>query len=274
MTVFLCSCFTAHANSHVCLEEKLDPDRALFIAWGDPTLSKDKAVWDFPAYISKRPERKTKLMSISSWLFENINKRVVSLPDKLLNIPSDNSTLILLVSTTPFETEYGCVACAPLLGAQLWHKQDNSWCLIAEDRAITFMGGIGELTYDDVKVVKVGMDKWGVLIEDDVGFGGANTHESTLLLPTGKGFLMAFDEVTGDGYQGDDTSYFNYNAKIDFVPGQNRNYYDLRVVTSGTNRNKKGREIQWNREKLYIMNNGRYILKLDRPIIIKKHSKN
>ena len=245
--VFLCTCFTAHANSPVCVEGKFDPNRALFIAWGDPTLSKEKAVWDFPAYISNRPEKEKMLNSISEWLFENINKRVVSFPDKLLNVPSDNSTLFLLVCTKPFETDYGCIACAPLLGAQLWRKQGNSWCLLAEDRAITFMGGIGDLTYEDVKVVKVGPEKWGVLFEDDVGRGGTNPIVTTLLLPSGEGFIMAFHEVTGDGYQGDETSYFRYTPKIYFIPGQNLDYFDLRVVTSGTNRDMRKREIPWNR---------------------------
>jgi hypothetical protein len=262
--------FTVHADSQIRLEGKFDLNRALLISWGNPNLSKEKTVWDFPAYISNRPNKKKMLISISNSLFEDLNKRVISVPDKLLNVPSDNSTLILLISTEPFEDDYWCIACSPLLGAQLWHKEDNSWCLLAEDRAITFMGGAGGLNYEDAKVVNVGSNKFGVLIEDDISRGGSTPIETTLLLPSGKGFIIAFQEITGDGYQGDETSYYRYTAKIDFLPGKNVDYFNLRVITSGTNRVKRGgREIPWNREKIYVMNNGRYILKTDLPIMMK-----
>ena len=299
MTVFLIilfACVTTNAKSPVCFEGEFEPNRALMLTWGNTTLHKDKAVWDSTAFFSARPSKKNifkgnsyeesnffnwppKKKPVSGSSYEE-PQLAISRPDKALKARPDGTDIVLITETVRYDPEEQYVDnfhCDVLLGAQLWSRQGTMWCLQAQDRAITHVGGIGHLSYEDVKVVKVGPERTGVLFEDDIGKGGRNPIISTLIIPKGEGFNLAFEEITADdntGFYGKkDSRSFQYTAKIDFVPGQDAEYFDLRIITSGTNIDKRNHRIPWNREKIYVIDNGRYVLKTDRPIVIKQRIK-
>jgi hypothetical protein len=274
VAIILFSCVMANAKSPICFQGEFDPDLALMLAWGDTALSKKDAVWNLSAFLSTRPTKKEML---EHSLLEEY-KLVVSRPDQVLKVTPDGTTIILLAITTPYgvgEGSFSCNACEPLLGAQLWLRQGTTWCLKAEDRAIASMGSMGAFTYLRVDVVKAGSERSGVLFEDDCGKGGYGSIRSVLLIPDGEGFNIAFDEVTAEdniGMYGEhEKQSFQYNAKISFIPGQNAEYYNLRIVTSGTKMDDGNRRISWNREKIYVMEKGRYVLKTDLPVVMNKH---
>jgi hypothetical protein len=139
------------------------------------------------------------------------------------------------------------------------------------------MGGGGRLTYERVEVVKVGPEKTGLLFEDDGSHGGSSRILSTLLLPIETGFTVPFDEITAEdnlGMYGEhDKRSFHYTAKIEFIPGNNREYFDLKIVTTGTRIDEKGRRIPWNRKKIYVMQKGVYVLETEQPVASSGQSK-
>lgn len=293
MAAILLACVTSHAEPSICFEGEFNPNRALRFAWGSPALHDSKAVWDSKAFFAEHPSKKDifkrlfasyEESSFVEWFLEkdasgkSYYKQLhpaVSRPYKVLKLKSDGTSIVLITDTVPYDPETlddYCCQCPVLMGAQLWSRQGTTWCLRAEDRAIMDMNwGVGYLAYEDVKVVKVGPKVMGVLFEDDIGKGGENPVISTLIIPKGAGFILAFSEMTGDGnvgfYGEEDMRAYKYTAKIDFIPGRNKYYFDLRVVTSGTNIGKNNRRIPWNREKIYVMTNGRYVLRADRSVV-------
>lgn len=292
VAAILFACVTSHAEPPICFRGEFNPNRALMFAWGNPALHSSKVVWDSKTFFSEHPSKKDifkrlfasyEESSFVEWFLkkeasgESYYKELhpaISRLYKVLKLTSDETSVVLITDTVPYDPETSddyCSQCPVLMGAQLWSRQGTTWCLEAEDRAIMDMNwGVGYLAFEDVKVVKAGPKAMGVLFEDDIGKGGENLVISTLIIPKGDGFILAFSEMTGDGnvgfYGEKDRRSYKYAAKIDFIPGRNKDYFDLRVVTSGTNIGKKNRRMPWNREKIYVMTNGRYVLKADRPV--------
>lgn len=275
----LVSSSLAQPTSKPCFKGEFEPRRALELVLGNLAPENKDVVWDLAEYLARRSDKNKTLEGGGSF---KTSKLSITAPDKVLSF-NRGGTLktILLTGTKPYDSPgksyddqmYSCSACAPLLGAQLWSHQGTEWCLEAEDRAITRMGGAGWLAYERVQVVRVGPEKWGVLFEDDMGKGGYAPIRTTIIIPYSNGFSVAFDDITAEDNLGSgcepNKNCYKYTGRIDFVPGTNPKYYDLRITTSGTKLDNKDRKISWNRKFTYGFSDGKYILRTDRPIGVK-----
>lgn len=282
LVALLSFCSFSGAPQRICFDGQFEPHRALQLVLGNLAPENKDVVWNLTEYLARAPEKRNTLKGGGA--FET-SKMVITAPDKVLKWEVPEQGVILLTGTKPYDSPgktydnqmYGCVACSPLLGAQLWLHRGNQWCLVAEDRAITRMGGAGWLAYEKVEVVRVGPKRSGVLFEDDMSHGGYAPIRSTIIIPSGTGFLVAFDEITAEdneGYLGKwDKRFYKYTAKIEFVPGANPEYFDLKITTSGNKLNDADRRIPWNREKTYTLSNGKYVLQKDRPTSAKHKAK-
>lgn len=164
-----------------------------------------------------------------------------------------------LLITAALPPEYDCHACAPMISAALFKKNANNWELEFEQKYLFELGSYG--TAPDAKLVKIGNDKYGVLFETgDTGQG--YTYEGlSLVTKLDKGFQKILEVETGgdnSGTCGDELGpCWKFSSKYEFIPGKNPNFFDFKIMTSGT----KGEEnniVPVNENKLYQFDGKEY----------------
>lgn len=163
---------------------------------------------------------------------------------------------ILITETVPSELDYTCHACAPVIGGAIFSKVGNKWQLDVEHKYITKMGSYGRAP--EGKLVKIGSDKHGVLFREFDMHGGVGEVEYAVLISeverslkevisTSTNFLSQRNCVEVEVLE----TCYSYNSKLEFVPGSNPSYFDLRVATSGTKPAKDNRIVHFKEVRIY-----------------------
>jgi hypothetical protein len=167
-----------------------------------------------------------------------------------------------MVVTSASPPDNDCHACAPVLGVAVFKKDGNKWSLELEQKYVDKIGSYG--TAPDGKLVKIGDDSYGILLESsDTGQG--YTYQGVALLAninrTFKNVLFAQTAGDNSGTCGDDLGpCWQFSSKYEFIPGKNKNFYDFKVEFTGT----KGQEddpkkvIPANETKIYEFNGTDY----------------
>lgn len=171
---------------------------------------------------------------------------------------------LLLTQTVP--ARYDCHACAPMVGGATFSQVGNDWQLDNETRYVALMGSFGNAPAG--KLIKIGPEKYGVVFRDAYmaqGTGG----ESLILIAEVEGTLrelLRLSEFSGDNSgsgcnEGSEIAgpCWKYSSKVDFQPGTNPDYFDIKVTTSGTKLNDAGEVREVNAVRRYKFTQGHYV---------------
>ena len=167
--------------------------------------------------------------------------------------------LILTMKTVP--AEWNCHGCAVDVGAATFTKVDGGWELDAENRCIDQMGSNGKAL--EFKLTKIGPDRFGIMF--NAGWMGQGlTSESATIAVDFNGEIhkaIALD-YSGDFDNGGlfGQKPWHYSTKIEFEPGSNPDYFDLKISTVGTKGDENGKVHRVDSIKRYSFNQGVYSL--------------
>ncbi len=167
---------------------------------------------------------------------------------------------ILTTETVP--ARYDCHACAPLIGAATFSQQGDGWQLDAVTKAISTMGSFG--SGPKGKLIKIGADRYGVVFHDGGMNQGISGEAVVIIAEVGESLreILTISEYGGDnsGACGEElAACWKYSSKMDFEPGPNPDYYDIKVTTSGTREDDNGNVRQANALKKYTFVDGKYV---------------
>jgi hypothetical protein len=171
---------------------------------------------------------------------------------------------ILITGAAP--PHYECHACAPIIGGAIFSRSGNVWKLDTDTRFITRMGSYGEVNSDGL-LVSIGPDRHGVLFRP--GWTGQGyTYQSVVILGETGGEIREIASIPqtdgdnvgtcGEKEEPANQPCFSYQARVDFVPGRNREYHDLRIRTTGTKLNDAGKLQRVNETTRYSFDGQEY----------------
>jgi hypothetical protein len=146
--------------------------------------------------------------------------------------------VFLATFAVPAEGEFDCHACAPLVGLAVFEKSGAAWKVEASEKPDIIFGQYGNPA--KAQLFQVGPSHSGIELSDtDGGQGVADSHVM-FLVPWKGGFSQAYAGIVASnnsdycGAQADSPCYA-YMSNLKFVKGENPDYYDLTIETSGTN---------------------------------------
>ncbi len=143
---------------------------------------------------------------------------------------NENSTekQVAVVHITPEPPEaYTCHACAPLLGGAVFAKTKDGWTIESQAKII----GLGNAFGEKLSLVKVGPDKYGVMIRIDDANQGYEYKHVRLVVPNRQAMLVAldvgFEESAGPGVCTENGKIPEPHLNVTLVPGANPQYFDV-----------------------------------------------
>jgi len=156
---------------------------------------------------------------------------------------------------------HGCFA--PISGA-IFVKKGNDW---SSETRNDYLGEIGEWGIPPQgKLVKIGRDKYGFLFLDTFNQQGASITSLTLFSNVNGKLkrILGIPEIAWkqiDITRDTEKKLWDYSSTVKFIPGDNTDYFDLILTTTGT---KPGQDITQvetvNEKKTYIFNGSEYVL--------------
>ncbi|MCB9231375.1 MAG: hypothetical protein H6581_06925 [Bacteroidia bacterium] len=179
---------------------------------------------------------------------------------------------VMLVTATAGRMGDGwesCHACAPILGLVQFGEIGGDWFVEALQKNLGTVGAWGELPPSEF--VKIGPESYAVLFNYGYTSQGFTEGGIRLLGLSGDKFGLLIDRPTqysNDGYYFEDNHpelAYAFDTKFEFVPGKNKEHFDLKLTSSGTKplRGKTdGSDIGEFKETVVLQfNGGKYVVK-------------
>ncbi|MEW6730764.1 MAG: hypothetical protein AB1489_05455 [Acidobacteriota bacterium] len=165
-----------------------------------------------------------------------------------------------LVITQTAPPEIISHASGGIVGGALFTKVGDAWQLDLDQKYIDQMGGYNAAP--EGNLVKIGPDKYGVLFRPGFTNQGYTVESLVIISEIDKQFreIALVEEIYQDNEGscgGDLGECWKYDSKIEFVPGSNPLYFDLKVTTSGTKQS-DDKVINFNEVRTYRFQNGKY----------------
>jgi hypothetical protein len=159
--------------------------------------------------------------------------------------------------------------CKVAIGATVFVWRNQGWNVESSNR---FMASAGTYGYppEPVKFMQIGTNKHGVLMETSDLTQGYEWTSVDMISPVGRDFRIVWSEGVsannGGACSPDEKERMQYqmekcyesSASYRFVHKNNAQYFDIRVVSSGTAMSPKGKVVPENWEKSYRFTNGKY----------------
>lgn len=121
-----------------------------------------------------------------------------------------------------------CHACVPLIGGAIFVKQGAKWVVESEDKIIGWGGPYG--TTGDIRIVRIGNDKFGVLIKVNDMHQGYEDIRYRILVPKNGRLILALDigfsEQPSEGACEDVTNLLQ-SIDLNFEPTDDSEYFDI-----------------------------------------------
>jgi hypothetical protein len=169
---------------------------------------------------------------------------------------------VIVIKVLPNNEQYDCHACAPILGAISFIRKGDRWIIENEDKSVAVTGSYGEPP--NIQLVRLGPDKFGILFDSTYSQSGFTTSHRFILSGFMGKFAEVFSSTMGEDARGscdsDDDSRCNwaYGVKMDFEPGNNPAYFDMKLVTSGRKLNDKDMIVNADETSVYAFDGETY----------------
>ncbi|MEM9538523.1 MAG: hypothetical protein AAGA60_03315 [Cyanobacteria bacterium P01_E01_bin.42] len=166
-------------------------------------------------------------------------------------VEGDRTKNIILTQAIPWKDHqrydgWFCRNCAPPISGAVFalrtENEKSNWYLESYDFGIAAPGGGGRLS-SDREVISIGSAKKAVMFRHVSSPSGGNLEFLTILSDVAGNFERIFFEKIGDdnhghpllsGLQKRQKSVWENSSTVKFVSGQNPDYYDILIETSGT----------------------------------------
>jgi hypothetical protein len=131
-----------------------------------------------------------------------------------------------------------CQFCMVHIGGSVLSHANGNWQVIAHRDSITVAGG-WRYGYGVGELVQIGPDKYGYIFERYCIGTGFSEDEVALITDVDGRLQLVFDNIGIAGRNhpcGEDGGMpcWTYDSDLQFVPGNNPDYFDLHLSTSGT----------------------------------------
>ena len=141
--------------------------------------------------------------------------------------------LVLIKSN---EKKYDCHSCPADLGIAVYSKSGNNWNLSFDQKKVASLGQWGKLP--ESTIVEIGENNFGIKFHNASMYQG-NYSEGFTLIARVNG---RYKEVITVSTHGDDSGASagtgrnptEWNADVQFIEAENKQFYDIRVVRKGT----------------------------------------
>lgn len=218
-------------NSLISIEGPFDTRKALNLLYGTPmpfqeTPYSERVIWRIPErlseyYFNSTSNGRVSIIFDAPYREDNIDKHIV------------------ITATVPANEDYGCHACAPLIGGAVFRRLGKYWVLEAENKYITVMGKFGSTDREVIRLAKIGPDRFGVIFQGDDVHQGYISNYISLIVPYGKSLVEAlqfFVEGPGSAACPDNTGKGfidlpEQGIDIRYVKGESQtSYYDIEAI--------------------------------------------
>jgi hypothetical protein len=162
---------------------------------------------------------------------------------------------VVLTETGP--EGMGAHAAVAQIGGAIFHWTAHAWQIEIQQRSITSMGSFGHAPGGDL--VNIGSDKHGFLFQPMWVGQGSESQYATLIGIAGPTFRIIFQHEIFIHSEVEDTVW-EYSAEMDFLPGGNPEYYDIRITTRGT-KPAAGEVKPFEMIEEFVFNGQEYVLK-------------
>ncbi len=163
---------------------------------------------------------------------------------------------ILLTETGP--EGMGAHAEYASIGGALFHWTGSGWEIEIDQRHITDMGSFGHAPPG--RLISIGPDRHGFLFEPEWAGQGSVSQYAFVIGIVGSEFRVVFShEIRIHGEVED--AVWDYAATVEFIPGGNPEYYDIRVFTRGTKPSEGGTVEPFETVEVYEFDGREYVPK-------------
>lgn len=196
--------------------------------------------------------------------FENYSLMKMSASVLLFKQFQENGLQKYLLVTQTEKPNGGCHACGAILGLAIFTKKDTYWKVDAALKHAGEQGRFGNL--DQPSLAKIGKDKFALKFSwGDMHQGNVDGGDYYISLE-GKVFkeILSYSTIETSYNDGVVTEYdVSTNSKAFFIQGENPNYLDVKVVTTGKKAVKVGKRYYlkpYTNTNLYKYKDGKYEL--------------
>jgi hypothetical protein len=169
-----------------------------------------------------------------------IGDEIVVRPLRVLEAWEDGThKMILLTYSRPKDGgSFDCHACAPLIGVAVFVRNGPQW-KVESSRAVVTRGGSFGIPTKVFRVVQLGPRRIGIEMTDSY-MGGGETEDSMAILVAWGGKVnealgsFTHDDNKGDCGGSDMLPCYVIRKKVSYVPGENKDYFDIAFELSGT----------------------------------------
>ncbi|MCH7519480.1 MAG: hypothetical protein IH964_10705, partial [Candidatus Dadabacteria bacterium] len=175
-------------------------------------------------------------------------------------IPENSSECIVLIESR--EKNYDCHACTAELGIALYSKSGNEWKKTFEQKNVGEYGDYGKLP--KATLVKVGQNNYGIILHATSMQQGHYSKSNILVAKVNKKYKEVIRITTSAGGP---NSVYPIEAQYEFIEGESKQFFDIKVVSKNTKENwKDGKmEITTVKEtKFYKFVHDKYVLVEDK----------
>jgi hypothetical protein len=171
----------------------------------------------------------------------------------------------LITYTTP-GSSFDCFGCAPIIGGAAFSQQGDAWQLDSESRLISRIGSYGSPPADEAKLIQIGPHRSALLFELSNSHMGSSDTGIVIIGEGQENFqvLFGFPDYSGENGASGCTetpgTCFDYSSKMTFEAGANSDYYDIKIVTTGSKPDKKGKARPINQVRKLTFKDNKYVL--------------
>jgi len=171
------------------------------------------------------------LSSANDWLATAQQEGFTVLLQKDFKQNQQNKRMVIQAKSTGEDHVSGAI----LRGAVLV-KQGKTWQVESATSDLGESGSWGQPP--EAQLIKIGPDQYGVLFKNAYTNQGVTTENTSLVTAVGTQLKEVFSLNTSEDNSGacDESSdcYYSYETQLEFVPGRNPDYFDIKAVTKGS----------------------------------------
>jgi hypothetical protein len=176
---------------------------------------------------------------------------------------SENGSERYFVLTKTLPTMRAGRGVSPALGGALYTKAGDAWFLNLATRHIARLEAYDKLS--KAQVVRLGAQRHGLLFRWSFSNAGFTEEGAVLVAEHNRSLSRLLALNVGGSNESDcdpagspAPNCWSYKSRLEFVPGENQDYYDLLVTTEGTRRLNGGEVAPVNETRRYLFVNGQY----------------
>lgn len=247
MVAFLC-CMSIACSAEIIFSEK----KAFLMLFGNYDAINHSAIWkDIPFPKGEKLNLwRSRAGIVKKVFFQRYRE-------------SGKEKIFFLVKTVPKDTPYECHVCLPLISAVIFVKQYDRWTIEAKNLFLMYGGQYAESP--KVKLIAIGKEKQGLILEFHYHDGESQEKETSLLVPYKNTIEIAYQDITD--YDNFNSCYESspcaaYSTKMIFHTVEGKTFYTLEMNKWGTRNDEKQhyKAIPVQEDLFFYLKNGKYSL--------------